>query len=529
MTDIKDVIEDEVVIVIKNVIEPSTLKNYIYKNPLFSINEHGEVISTYRKGVNGVLIKKITFLNKVGYDLKGRMHSFEPVDVANSYILSKHLDDDVLDSGLTSQALLHYFAFVIDHQTAWDAEYDEDTFNELYDEPRPDWNYFPKRKAEKLTYLYRAGLKTLVIVDGVLAKSTAKSYMSAVVKFYKYWLRKGYQFNHPPFEHEIIELRFEAGASSMKSYMRKEIHTTDLRIKFAKPSRSGGTALNNLRRDLKPFTDSEWKILQNILVLSRRVIRNNDTSKMHSLPIEFCLHPMICRYSAMRREEAASLHLGQIVNPELIINEAGEEVFKSPVLNIGIGDKYGSLTKDKEVGNKSRVTIIPASLMKQLYDYTQSERYTKRLAKYKVWCKEQMENGNTSLFEGDDAVRADTDYLFITQKGKPMMMRVEDFTGRWVEVRNTANHSQALTHKILGSLHNLRATFAVNIFRHLLKKMDPDTALDRVSSLLGHEDRATTLEYLKIAQDMPMADEIYEDVLDFIGAFDDVEVSSYGA
>ncbi|MFT6909406.1 MAG: hypothetical protein ACJAS1_006123, partial [Oleiphilaceae bacterium] len=139
MTDIKDVIEDEDVI--KNVIEPSTLKNYIYKNPLFSINEHGEVISTYRKGVNGVLIKKITFLNKVGYGLKGRIHSFEPVDVANSYILSRHLDDDVLDSGLTSQALLHYFSFVIDHQTAWDAEYDEDTFDELYDEPRPDWNY----------------------------------------------------------------------------------------------------------------------------------------------------------------------------------------------------------------------------------------------------------------------------------------------------------------------------------------------------------------------------------------------------
>ncbi|MBF4285813.1 site-specific integrase, partial [Vibrio anguillarum] len=51
----------------------------------------------------------------------------------------------------------------------------------------------------------------------------------------------------------------------------------------------------------------------------------------------------------------------------------------------------------------------------------------------------------------------------------------------------------------------------------------PDEALDRVSALLGHEDRSTTIEYLKIAQDMPSADEIYEDVLDYIGAFDDLE------
>ncbi|MBF4264201.1 site-specific integrase, partial [Vibrio anguillarum] len=76
-----------------------------------------------------------------------------------------------------------------------------------------------------------------------------------------------------------------------------------------------------------------------------------------------------------------------------------------------------------------------------------------------------------------------------------------------------------------------RPTFAVNIFRHLLNKKDeygnpsitPDEALDRVSALLGHEHRATTIEYLKIAQDMPSADEIYEDVLDYIGAFDELE------
>ena len=117
-------------------------------------------------------------------------------------------------------------------------------------------------------------------------------------------------------------------------------------------------------------------------------------------------------------------------------------------------------------------------------------------------------------------------YLLNTQTGKPMMMDLQAFTGRWIEVRDTANHTGVLDNEIVGSIHNLRSTFAVDIFSHLLKKLTPDAALARVSSLLGHEDIATTMEYLKIAQDMPTADEIYEDVLDYIGAFDDLEITN---
>jgi hypothetical protein len=46
-----------------------------------------------------------------------------------------------------------------------------------------------------------------------------------------------------------------------------------------------------------------------------------------------------------------------------------------------------------------------------------------------------------------------------------------------------------------------------------------------VSDLLGHEDEKTTLLYLKIAQDEPTGDEIYEDILEFIGVFDDISTS----
>ncbi len=218
------------------------------------------------------------------------------------------------------------------------------------------------------------------------------------------------------------------------------------------------------------------------------------------------------------------MHLGQIVKPEMLINDDGKQVYTNPVMQLGVGDEHGSLTKDSTGGNKSRKTVIPAYIMQELYDYTQTVRYKNRLAKFKAWCAAQKGQGNTNIFEGDDAVIPERDYLFITQTGKPMMQRLGDFTMRWGEVRDTANHTQILANKLTGSLHNLRATFAVGVFRNLLKKMTPDKALDRVSALLGHEDLATTMIYLKLAQDAPSGDEIYEEALGFLGIFDDLEI-----
>ncbi|MAD17730.1 MAG: integrase [Alteromonadaceae bacterium] len=511
-------------------VETTTIANYLYRNPIISIDGNGEPVSEYRKGDRGTLIKKMVLLNIATYTENNKLVGFEPIEQANQFLLSKSINDGVLDVASISRGLVHYFSFLLDLQANWDGEFDEDEFDNVYDEPRPEWDHFPRSKQNRQTYLYRDGLKQLA-VDGVVAKSTAKNYIGSVVNFYKYWLRKGYQFNNPPFEHEVVTLLLDTNASSLKQYQKKDVHTTDLRLKFAKPSRSGGTAVDNLRRDLRPFTPKEWGALQNILMKSRRVLRHGAEARLHSLPIEYTNHFMTCRYTGLRREETASLHCGQIVNPKVIINDSGEDVFEKPILNLGVGDKYQSFTKTPERGNKSRVTIIPARIMKSLYDYTQSERYQKRLAKFKNWCASEIEVGNMHWFEGDDAINPDLDYLYLTQTGKPMLLRLGDFTNKWVEVRNTLNHSISLEHDVVGSIHNLRPTFAVDLFRHMLKAKDdggrlkftPDIALDRVSALLGHEDRTTTMEYLKIAQDMPLGDEIYEDVLDYIGAFDDIE------
>lgn len=515
-------------------VEISTISDFEYRKPLVQVDDHGELQTRYRENGRRIPVRNFPFLSIVGYDNKGKLVSYEPIEMVNQFLVCKAVDDGVFDLGTTARGIAHYFSFILDEQAKWDSEQLEidGEFDPFFDEPRPQWDHFPRHKQDRLTFKYRRGAVELASA-GVLAQSTVKQYVSSVTAFYKYCLRNGYRFNNPPFTFEKVTLFVEGSKSSMKSYRSIDIQTTDMRVKFDKSTRTGGDGTNSTRRDLRAFTNSEWKDLQNVLMKSRSVIRNNRKDKMHSLPIEFCLHPMICRLSGLRREEAASLHCGQIPKPKYVI-KGGVQQFEQPILEFGVGSKYGSFTKTQSSSaeeNKSRTTIIPASFMLTLYEYTQSERYKKRLSKFKSWCKEQKEKGNTHYFEGNDAVNPDLDYLFITQTGKPMFLRLTDFTGRWCEVRNTANLSRDESHAIVGSLHNLRATFAVNIFRYLLDKKDeegnpsvtPAEALDKVSALLGHEDIKVTMIYLQMAQDMPSGDEVYEDVLDFLGAFDELD------
>ena len=59
-----------------------------------------------------------------------------------------------------------------------------------------------------------------------LARTTAKAYMSAVVKFYSFHMANGMDFNNEPFKHEIINISFQAGGTSMKAYQTKAVHST---------------------------------------------------------------------------------------------------------------------------------------------------------------------------------------------------------------------------------------------------------------------------------------------------------------
>jgi integrase len=235
--------------------------------------------------------------------------------------------------------------------------------------------------------------------------------------------------------------------------------------------------------------------------------------KLASLSIEYRLFFLVSRFTGLRKEEVASLNTGQVVKPDL--NKA--------MLRIGVGDDYGSLTKTNGDGNKSRRTIIPSQTMMLLYEYMRSDRYQKRLNKFKELCKSKREAGEDAFFDSVDGIDESSHYLFLSETGRPFFTKLTEMNTRWNEIRATVKSKTGQV--IEGTIHNLRPTFAITLFRVLLRRTTPDIALAQVSECLGHEDQATTLLYLQIAQDEPTGDEIYEDVLDYLGVFDDLDDS----
>lgn len=496
-------------------VKTTEIKPYTYRTPLVTIDSNGEPKTEYSKQ-SPVHIKKLTLLNLVGRNESGDIVSYEPMEQVNRFLMSHHIDENNQESEQYSKALVSFFSFLIGLQELWDKEYNEDLYDELVDLPRPTWDSFPVRKNQKITYQYRAALKKAVLDETDpsrrIARTTATAYMNAVVRFYSYHIRNGYQFNNPPFEHEVVTIHYQVSGTSMKTYMSKDVHTTDLRLNFGKSRRNEGGALPSSRRDLRPLTYSEWSAVENILINTQMVLKNiGGEVKLAKIPIEYCLFFLICRYTGLRKEEVASLHLGQIVKPDK--SKAG--------MRLGVGGNYGSLTKTKGGGNKSRRTIIPTRIMQLLYEYSLSDRYKKRLSTFKDMFQAKKVESEPGLFEGDDAIDKSKEYLFLSTTGKPFFTKLSEANTRWNEIRSTI---EATTDKeIDGVIHNLRATFAVSLFRVLLKKTTPDIALAQVSECLGHEDEATTLMYLKIAQDEPTGDEIYEDILEYLGVFEDLE------
>lgn len=499
-------------------ISTTEIKNYVYRTPHVSHNPDGKLDVQYLFK-DTIYIKKIIFLNLVGREASGKIVSYTPLEHVNNYILSHHVDRGIEESLQYSKALTHYFSYLMSAQKQWDSKYKTKVNEGEIAPPRPEWNCMAFRKAEKITFQYRKALRANVLKETNpklrLKRSTASAYIRAVINFYKFHIRNGYVFNNPPFEYEILTITVPASESSMKQYMKVVVETSDMRLNFPKSKRNEGGSLPSSRRELKPLEDNEWKEIESILLHERRVLKTvKGELKLSSLAVEYCLFFLLLRYTGLRKEEAASLHLGQIIKPSS----------DHAILRLGVGADYGSLTKTKDGYNKSRKTIIPAKVMQLLFEYSRTDRYQKRLLRYRELCDLKKEEGKEVFFEAEDGADENKSYLFISATGVPFFMKLTELNSRWHEIKTTVNTYSNLN--INSVIHNLRSTFGVSLFRALLKKVEPDIALAMVSECFGHEDLDTTIQYLKLAQELPTGDEIYEDILEYLKVFDELEKPS---
>jgi site-specific recombinase XerD len=444
------------------------LKEFEYRTPEPCIDENGEIQISYTDE-SPIRVPSITFLYLVDFDENGEMLSASGVDVANAYLLNLILNDSMKDVSLQSRALIQYFSFLLDEGTEWDE--------------------MPLRQSQRPTYRFKRYLEALYRSgeDGLKA-STSKGYMRAVVNFYRYYIKVGYRFSNPPFEHELITVDVSTDASSMKKTKRVEVHTTDLRLRIPSPQAS------DIPNRLISLTEHEWEELDVILRKDRRVIKyfDGELPIVTSLPLEFTLIFMLMRYTGLRREEAIS------ITKELVVKPTKDQL-KKGYINLTVGYFVGVKTK----GGKDREIEIPTLLMKKLYEYSISNRYLSRLEKF--------QDKNNQRWTP----------LFINSQGSEFSLGT--LNARWTDIRRVmkVKLGRDFNHKP----HNLRATYAVSRLKTLIDNgLSQSDALTFIQNKLGHEDMGTTLHYLKQTSESLSAFQKAEEAYEYLFSIDDFEV-----
>lgn len=422
------------------------MKRFTYETPKIGVNvDTGELLFLEENGCEGMPVQASTFLFRVNSDEAGDVISVDSLDDVNAYILHKSVNEDLKDTRPISRALLNYFQFLEDHSM--------------------QWNDIPSRNNKKPTYRYKAYLEACHR-SGLLAASTCKSYMSGVVNFYKYNLRRRVQFDNDPMQFEMILVNTQSSYSSIQSSRQIYVNTTDLRLNVSKQT-------DLIPNKLCSLTQEEQGELRNILLQKKHVIKLDNFGKRREsfLPIEFCLMLLIALEAGLRRNEVNDLKLNQVFKPTTKEMKAG-------YLDLPIGPQYNSSTK----GDKNRVAEIPSALMMLLYQFSISDRRIEREKKF------FSHNPEVYLVP-----------LFLNRSGEQYSEKA--INSRWSEIR--ASISATLGRRFNHKVHNLRATYAVQRLKAFIECGAFKSIMQAqvyIQHKLGHSSLSTTEHYLKQAE-----------------------------
>lgn len=295
------------------------------------------------------------------------------------------------------------------------------------------WDHFPKQKSLKPTYRFKNDDLLLSARNGALQLSTAATYISHIVGFYKWAGHEGLiQFSEDskPFEMELAQI---SNSGPLRFINRNLfVSSTDLRIRNPR---------KNFEQQLCPFTKDEIRTFFQII---------------RSFTDEFLLHQLLQFQCGLRMEEACFYPLDLVFNPSA--SETRFDVEIGP--HIGIPTKYG----------KIRTIEVPASLMKKMYLYSISSRRATRQKK-----------------------QPDTKTLLLNQHGLPMTPI--NVTQHYVKARKEYKEvtGRSLNHRP----HDARATYGTYRLASLLEHLQPLDAMTLVMGWMGHRHESTTWRYLR--------------------------------
>ncbi|HBS81644.1 MAG TPA: site-specific integrase [Halomonas campaniensis] len=385
------------------------------------------------------------------------------ITVANNWLIHLKVNLNKKEVNTQAQGLLHYFTFLENINYVWD--------------------FMPAAVRQRPTYAFKKHLRE-AFKNRVIARSTANSYMSVVIRFYKFYLARNHQFENPPFNYEFVRVELPGRHDFMNNKIL-HVDSTDLRLQLPKDYK-----FNGLARSLVPLSTNEWSLLDDFLKSGRRgIVKKTSGAVSVPLSIEFKLAVYLARFSGLRREEIITLRSKQIYRPD---KEQLSKKYLTHTEGLLLDQRLGVSTKNGSI----RHAEIPSDLMNELHKYLNSPRYIERKRKF--------------ILKHPD--EADNPPLLINQRGNFFSSKTLD--ARWGEIRNAFSSDKIdFEHKY----HNLRSTYAAFRLKELLKsELNEAEALDYLQAVMGHKHRATLLAYLKFSKQEKSANQIYEEAIDIV-------------
>lgn len=433
-----------------------TMPEFSYRQPQVNITANGELSMTESGDAEAYRIPKSIFLFSVIRDADTHtIIKFHGLDHVNAYLMYRSVNHEAKDTKPIAKALLCYHQFLADNDLKWD--------------------HFPVRNHQKPTYQFKRYLEEL---HGTrkLALSTAKAYISQVVRFYKFYLSRR-EFTNKPFNYEVVTVKNRGSHSSISASRDIIIETTDLRLKIAGPHQK-------VPNKLRSLSEEDWYILNKVLNEDRCGIRLlNDKIIKVSLAIEFTLIFLVMRYTGLRRKEALTLPV------QLIYSSGSDKGFT----DIHVSPAVGVQTKN----GSAREIEIPRKLLILLYEYKCTERFLTRSNKF------------MKLYPNEKHIP-----LFLNRYGEPF--DIDTVNARWGEIRRYICHEYNLdfSHKP----HNLRATYGTFRMRDLIMGENPvpvSKAQVFIQFHMGHKDLSTTEIYLDQLKLQPQDFSLVEEAINF--------------
>ncbi|CAH7104819.1 tyrosine-type recombinase/integrase [Vibrio splendidus] len=285
--------------------------------------------------------------------------------------------------------------------------------------------------------------------DEAFSLSTARSYMSAVIRFYKWMQKYGYIKN----DEQNIVTHYTTGT------MHQELN----------------------QHDMLAHTKSDSERTYEISSIMRMFPKKENTPPHKKLKPMHSEHKALFNVYARSLPKATELIFRLCVDAGLRIDEA----IHFPAHDIGKAD-YSDLdavpikiTRTK--GSKPRTVEVPITLYEELEVYKESHARIKNL------------NKRNELIQSGNELNT-VEYLFVSNKGI-------HYSGKTLETHfsNLRKKIRELDSSWYYRIHDLRSTFATHWLWNESqgRNVGYDYLMDELAVLMGHASTSTTEKYIK--------------------------------